>query len=400
MKENVKEADFVFVELLIQKLPKKLQENLERRNSSARWTMTSFSDALEKEIDLLKYADKHEVGNKQPKTNYPATAVSLGITTRPNRPLKCAFCFKEHRAETCMAFQTMIERIKRVEELGICENCFLNTHTNKDCSSKYSCRICRQRHHSLICNANQQSTSEKYVGSLSTSFDEHKCTALPTAIVTIKDSKTRTFFDQGSQESLITRSLVKTLDLQARGYRRLKLKGFGSNSSEVQLFDEVQIPFQVDDNTIEVKALVVNDDCLPSVIHMPGSSKLTNALIDKGLRVADGEIENDKAVNIQLLVGGDSYFKFVRNIVRVGNVTLLSSSFGVMLTGSVPADVDEIQKYDTSQSCFVLERQLNDLWSLDSIGISSEKNVSSDKKLQENFEKSISYNDKRSPVEN
>ena len=58
MNQNVDGADFVFVELMKKKLPKKIKENIMRNNNKRFWTMEELDLALDEEIEYLQMIDE------------------------------------------------------------------------------------------------------------------------------------------------------------------------------------------------------------------------------------------------------------------------------------------------------------------------------------------------------
>ncbi|XP_076482649.1 uncharacterized protein LOC143304844 [Bombus vancouverensis nearcticus] len=81
-------------------------------------------------------------------------------TTRPPRgqafvtsrsPPLCPICHGPHKIWRCNTFRTKTidERILAAEEISACTNCLLPGHKLQHCTSG-SCRICDQRHHTLL----------------------------------------------------------------------------------------------------------------------------------------------------------------------------------------------------------------------------------------------------------
>lgn len=66
--------------------------------------------------------------------------------------MKCNYCdLEEHRAGQCphLIQVSLTERRKLIAAKRLCENC-LNKHDTADCKSKYTCRHCQKRHHTLL----------------------------------------------------------------------------------------------------------------------------------------------------------------------------------------------------------------------------------------------------------
>lgn len=77
------------------------------------------------------------------------TRVHAFVTSQP-RSL-CPICSGPHKIWSCNTFRTKTreERLMAAEEISACTNCLLIGHTLSDCNAG-SCRICSQRHHTLL----------------------------------------------------------------------------------------------------------------------------------------------------------------------------------------------------------------------------------------------------------
>ena len=69
---------------------------------------------------------------------------------KPKYP--CASCNGDHGIWKCDEFAalTIDQRIKRVRELELCNNCLSKGHLAKDCKSTHRCKTCEKLHHSLL----------------------------------------------------------------------------------------------------------------------------------------------------------------------------------------------------------------------------------------------------------
>ncbi|XP_012532559.2 uncharacterized protein LOC105834542 [Monomorium pharaonis] len=75
--------------------------------------------------------------------------VATASTTLPSA---CPLCKARHYLNLCPDFvaknptqrQEIVKRFKR------CFNCMSSQHTLRDCTSKYTCRSCNQKHHSML----------------------------------------------------------------------------------------------------------------------------------------------------------------------------------------------------------------------------------------------------------
>ena len=76
-------------------------------------------------------------------------------SVRPKQPgnLKgCRLCHGDHNVFKCKTYNhrdTIKDQIKR---LNLCFNCLSTRHTSKECGSRFNCKNCQGRHHTLICH--------------------------------------------------------------------------------------------------------------------------------------------------------------------------------------------------------------------------------------------------------
>ncbi|XP_058064486.1 uncharacterized protein LOC131214134 [Anopheles bellator] len=74
-------------------------------------------------------------------------------TPRAVQQPQCALrCLDSHLLRTCSVFKSkdVQDRRKVVSANGLCWNCLSPSHQVKQCRSEYSCRLCRERHHTLL----------------------------------------------------------------------------------------------------------------------------------------------------------------------------------------------------------------------------------------------------------
>ena len=383
--ENVNEANFVFVELLKWKLPTKIRDEMKRGSKNTTWTMDEFDTLLDREIELLEanYINKKQISTTK---NYQSTTSSFGISSK-YKPIVCRLCFQDHKVDNCSKYSSVNEKKDRFKELNLCLNCLSNNHLVSNCESKFSCRNCSEKHHTSICDKNKETVNYTEYSSILFSLQKNLefGIALPTALIPVNGVKVRSFFDQGSQECLVTKELARKLDLKIISTRKMKIDGFESRG-RLKTYNIIEIPINHKEKSININAIEVED--LPSTIHMENSTKTIEYLQSKGYEMADPNIKEDLASKINIIIGANYYYEFVIEQKSVHQVTLLSTPFGMMISGPLPGKVSE-EKAKTS--CFVLDRTVADLWTLDSIGISAEDIKSEEKKTLETFEETITF---------
>ncbi len=90
---------------------------------------------------------------KNPDKKWTKTRQDLKPVPIPARDeSKCSHCNGDHKIWNCDAFKTasMEDKKSSVSKAKLCLNCLSPGHQTKACSSKFSCKFCKSRHHSLI----------------------------------------------------------------------------------------------------------------------------------------------------------------------------------------------------------------------------------------------------------
>jgi len=87
--------------------------------------------------------------SKGSKSNSSRVTVATASTSSPtNYPM----CKARHYLSLCQKFLTQnpTQRRETVKNLKRCFNCLCTSHSVQECKSKYSCRTCSKRYHSLL----------------------------------------------------------------------------------------------------------------------------------------------------------------------------------------------------------------------------------------------------------
>ena len=153
----------------------------------------------------------------------------------------CKSCQEDHRLYACSQFKGMClaDRHKFIKDKKLCFNCFQSGHSSNACPSKFACRECKMKHHTLLHRPQKQlpdqRTSTKTYSSMNSTSNKMESTKqfttghfsddneintvlLSTSLVTIRNSsgdaiKLRALLDSGSQASFVTEDVAKALML-------------------------------------------------------------------------------------------------------------------------------------------------------------------------------------------
>ncbi|XP_059223278.1 uncharacterized protein LOC131997037 [Stomoxys calcitrans] len=86
----------------------------------------------------------------------PSNNTQSHYNAQNNKPV-CQLCKSNHSLRECPQFleRSINDRINIVKTSHLCYNCLSSDHGVRECKSRFSCRECSQRHHSLIHKGNQ-----------------------------------------------------------------------------------------------------------------------------------------------------------------------------------------------------------------------------------------------------
>ncbi|UYV68924.1 hypothetical protein LAZ67_6001679 [Cordylochernes scorpioides] len=369
--------------------------------------------------ELIKFLEKYarslanlrlrETSKTSPKPNRVyshATSVS-----RPNSHAACTpcmLCKNPHLLAKCHLFQnkSLQERWRFVKDNGLCYNCLRSNHFVYACKLTAVCGVCKLKHHTLLhafsseshdsnslpgaihavesSNANRvDSSGRSNVNSsarlnsvIQTHSINHSSSSsqilLSTALIRVNDlygnsCMARALVDTGSQRTLITDSLRKTLNLPVN-CSDASMYGIGDNSLDKPL-GEVDITFSphYSNMLFTAKALILNKITCNLPNFVMERSRWPHLV---GLRLADPTF--DKPAPIDIIIGADIAPSLYTGQVRFQNErgpTACNSKLGWLLSGKIMA-----QQSDGSLNHSVLtfcatsiDNQLRKFWELDSI---------------------------------
>lgn len=348
--------------------------------------------------------------------------------------MTCQFCDKaDHKSAYCTEYKTQSQRKAIITKNRRCFNCF-GKHFICNCPKPNYCKKCGSRHHTLICGAefsqkvklnsqNSQSMNYKTNKSTETSQSNGEVKSgetrksngstivaavasnqsetnivLPTAILAIQTNNgtehERALFDQGSQRSFISSRLYNRLQLDPIKHVNLVLNAFGTKGCS-QRYPIVRLVVAVLDRLIELELLVI--DRFPQSIETPDFALHARYLQTK-VQLADPNIISDN-VPISILIGGDYYFRFVRQYFYKYHTNLLETPLGFMISGPIPSPGEQGKESSEQISVLTygarenLEDSVAKLWDIESIGIQPMSSKEEDVDAMVRFHDDIHFED-------
>lgn len=231
--------DAILGAIVIQKLDKASIQAYELSLTTT--AIPAFNDMLQhlehRARALASGVHRMPSASKQPHAASGKIRVHHTNTKQP----RCKICNGMHQHHKCPKFLEMppAERHVQIKKINVCFNCLQDNHSSMNCTSKFTCRHCNKRHHSLIHLDRQESSSSEPHDQMlmhHANIQPHaakKTTILPTALIKVLDKNgesqlCRAFLDWGATNSLITLSCVRKLGLKYNRTLTEQLTGLDS----------------------------------------------------------------------------------------------------------------------------------------------------------------------------
>ena len=325
----------------------------------------------------------------------------------------CPFCQADHPPWLCSKVMSMPGRAAHdlVKSSQRCIHCLSCQHASQDCKRPSICRSCKGRHPTALCFSRSPDSCQDQgtaiaSGSLSvgTSKQFRTRTLLKTAsalaIGPIRRSSVRLMLDDGSEASFISSSLARRLLLKPIREERVNLEmlsGHSTGHRSTKVYKLRLQPFSGEDG-VDIEVLetdVVSNKFQPQVkiVDVDRYPHLSD------LQLADMECAVLQTRNIELLIGGDYYYRFMKDEVIRGppnSPVACLSILGWIISGPMPHQ----QRNTSDVSCNFLtasklDSMLQDFFSLESSGISSEDLKDEDESAMTKFRETTAHDGSR-----
>ena len=191
---------------------------------------------------------------------------------------------------------------------------------------------------------------------------------LPIATLTVSYSnartKTRAFFDTGSQRSFVSPELVRILNLPVIKQIPIHLSTFG-NYTALHFLDVVKVKVQVGKRRLPIK-LLVHESVSMGYLNCPGIYNVAQALEKQGHQLADRNITSNSLTDV------DYFAQFITRQKRASGISLfVTRGGGVIPFGTIPKwaiHSESSNAYTGNFTCTriicesKLELELTELW--------------------------------------
>ncbi|XP_022798631.1 uncharacterized protein LOC111336747 [Stylophora pistillata] len=410
-----------------------------------------------------------------------ATALSAAVTPSDqykskkfkqfNRPKKvpCRFCGSTSTHNTFQCELSIQDRISVVKSKQLCFNCLKGGHATTQWQSQFRCSVCQQLHHSTLHGAsglqssmnsplelismNAAPASENTLHgdpsitpTLPSSFANHNsehgfnpnetlysCPSeyntvtsfhsqsnplmLKTAVTSVNNGEiTKTaniFIDEGSSLSYIITQLAKELCFKPHCSKTLSIDTFGGATSN-NMYPVGSVNIMTDEGAISVDTFI-KDVSITPIDRTSWADSLKSAHITS-LKLADDFSQTQFPV--QILIGLDAVWQFLKPDVIYGYPTAQASSLGYLISGRLLPTTDSTNESQTASQCLAaghfldsflfddsewysytrakdleVHNKVADFLKIETRGIEDPRNTSQEEDFLERFQSQITYRD-------
>ncbi|XP_040175623.1 uncharacterized protein LOC120908545 [Anopheles arabiensis] len=282
---------------------------------------------------------------------------------------------------------SVADRKQLVQSKGLCFNCLSPAHRLRQCTSS-GCKICQQRHHTLLHEAapateasDDPSTSSTCPHQSLTHCSiqiENSVVLLQTVLVQVDDNHgrshlARALLDSGAQLNIVTERLTQRLGVAKRRENH-RIGGIGEVSVTSQHSAVLRIHSLDSEYTASGKFHV-----LSKLTRELPSSRINRSSwqIPHQVQLADPSFHSPGPID--LIIGAELYYDVVKEgLIKLSHerVTLQNTAFGWVISGRVnvhaPSPSSSIVGHVCSTS---IEEQLNKFWELESCRATSTLSV-------------------------
>ncbi|XP_065077563.1 uncharacterized protein LOC135700834 [Ochlerotatus camptorhynchus] len=373
-------------------------------------SLEELTEFLRKRIQVLeslppRQADSKGVHNQQtaPKPKFPALKASYNSVQSSGG--RCVACEDNHLLYQCSAFQrlSVADRDSLLKSNGLCRNCFRSGHQAKDRQSKFSCRKCNRRHHTLVCfqpekgatmaaaaaGRNNLSNSQ---GSKSSNSNQPASGAttntttcnvaqkisspvlLATAVVIVEDDfgtrfNARALLDSGAESNFVSERLSQRMKL-SRERVDISVLGIGQTTSKAKYQVQMMVRSRVSEYSRDMSFLV-----LPKVtVNLPTTPiNMEGWKLPDGIQLADPAFFQSKGVDI--ILGIENFFEFFETGRRLSIENhlpnLAESVFGWVANGGCSTPSRSTQNSCHFSATMELEKLMERFWLCEEVEFSN-----------------------------
>ena len=228
----------------------------------------------------------------------------------------CFYCeSNQHKAVNCDKVKSNDERKKILSTKRLCYNCMGARHRASDCKSKNTCRTCNGKHHTSICDKDQNPPRES--GMTANLVGDNGAVVHPVVVVRIDGYKFRALLDSGASHSYISSTGIDLIKAKphSTGLRQIAMLT-ETTTRTMQTFnvliESVSSDFQLEVNVTKVEKrelLILGNPGYPKLLER--HSHLRGVVMD--------DVDEKDNLPVHIILGANDFAKIrTSEKLRVG----------------------------------------------------------------------------------
>ena len=299
------------------------------------------------------------------------------------RPKCAACCGSLHSLTGCKKFLDMNQPNRKdlIQRSNLCINC-LGPHAFSACRSRFVCRTCGEKHHTLLCPPQPQRNVSCAVSLPATGGAEspslqvthqpsniYVMTAVCKAIGHHETRSVRVFFDSGSDTSFIRTDTALELNLPVVETGYFACLGVQGRPEPCKYFERVACTLESLSQPVQVHVPLwcMDNLCAPLKPRQPPDHRAF-----KDLFFAD----DFSPGRVDIIVGTDHVYHFLghTHIQLAPTLRAYETVLGWVVHGKGAEDLPQLTHHLSTIS--VCKADIQNLWDLETIGITTEPEIS------------------------
>lgn len=310
--------DLLLIRILSTRLDPTTRRDWEEYSSTlAAVTYKELTTFIQRRVTVLHSVQAKTI--EAPSTIPPKKPVLRPISSNGATQInyrKCSFCSDHHPLYLCESFSRLSieDKEEAIRHHQLCRNCLRKGYHTNECMSSSSCRKCRGRHHTQLCQAlpsTSASTTLAEYASYTSATATQKTVLLATATIIIVDDDgtnhiARALLDSGSECCFISESFADRINAQRKRIH-LPISGIGQATTHAKMKLLSRIKSRIGAYSTNAEFIV-----LPKVtVHLPATSVDTSTWdMPPGIKLADPSFDSSKPVDV--VIGAEIFFDLFR----------------------------------------------------------------------------------------
>ncbi|XP_053691451.1 uncharacterized protein LOC128739969 [Sabethes cyaneus] len=409
LEEPIQYWDTPLINILCYKLdPASLRAWEERSSQMEEVSYDALIEFLHQRVRILKSVESDLLQRSQfnhtrmpgvnqiHKKGFPPITVANAVASQSNPSVpSCVACRENHYLFQCSTFEKMSvsQRRELITQRKLCWNCFRTGHQARTCGSKYKCRVCHDRHHTLLHDFSPSNSSPAVTIPVPEQQPNPPSFALPgkagpsnvqvslavqsrpstvlleTVSLHVVDDyghifEARALLDCASMSNFISKRLANLL-CNRQSKVNVNVAGIGQSLKTLKRTITAIVKSRVSPFSTKLEFLVIetptND--LPTVPVQVSSWNLPNVAL------ADPKFHTTSQIDV--IIGGETYWELhtgKKISLGSGQPQAIETLFGWTVSGSTYQDASP-----TTKECFVstaesrLEDAVQRFWELETL---------------------------------